>query len=68
MTDTFTLTDRTERRLGYGAIQLCGSGVIGPPRHRHEATADLKLSEEDLAELAAVATPASQLTSYARQE
>ena len=35
--DTFTLADRTVRRLGYGAMQLCGPGVFGPPRDRDEA-------------------------------
>ena len=46
MTDTFTLADRAVRRLGYGAMQLCGLGVIGPPRHRDEA---IQVLEEALA-------------------
>ena len=29
---TFTLGDRTVRRLGYGAMQLAGPGVFGPPK------------------------------------
>jgi aryl-alcohol dehydrogenase-like predicted oxidoreductase len=29
---TFTLGDRTVKRLGYGAMQLAGPGVFGPPR------------------------------------
>ncbi|RZL87431.1 MAG: oxidoreductase, partial [Variovorax sp.] len=28
---TFTLGNRTVRRLGYGAMQLAGPGVFGPP-------------------------------------
>lgn len=33
---TFTLGDRTVKRLGYGAMQLAGPGVFGPPRD-HDA-------------------------------
>jgi hypothetical protein len=29
---TFTLGDRTVNRIGYGAMQLAGPGVFGPPR------------------------------------
>jgi pyridoxine 4-dehydrogenase len=39
---TFTLGDRTVRRLGYGAMQLAGPGVFGPPRDRAEAIAVLR--------------------------
>ncbi len=31
---TFTLGDRTVKRLGYGAMQLAGPGVFGPPKDR----------------------------------
>ena len=31
---TFTLGDRTIHRLGFGAMQLTGKGVWGPPRDR----------------------------------
>ncbi len=31
---TFVLGDRTVNRLGYGAMQLAGRGVFGPPRIR----------------------------------
>ncbi len=31
-TGTFSLGDRTVKRLGYGAMQLAGKGVFGPPR------------------------------------
>ena len=31
---TFTLGDRTVNRLGYGAMQLAGPGVFGPPKDR----------------------------------
>jgi pyridoxine 4-dehydrogenase len=39
---TFILGDRTVRRLGYGAMQLAGPGVFGPPRDRAEALAVLR--------------------------
>jgi pyridoxine 4-dehydrogenase len=41
-TATFTLGDRTVKRLGYGAMQLAGSGVIGPPRDTDAAVAVLR--------------------------
>ncbi|MGZ3320040.1 MAG: aldo/keto reductase family oxidoreductase [Xanthobacteraceae bacterium] len=34
---TFTLGDRTVYRLGYGAMQLAGPGVFGPPKDRDAA-------------------------------
>jgi pyridoxine 4-dehydrogenase len=39
---TFTLGDRTVKRLGYGAMQLAGPGVFGPPRHHDAALAVLR--------------------------
>ncbi len=39
---TFKLGDRTVKRLGYGAMQLAGPGVFGPPRDRAEAVAVLR--------------------------
>src|SRR6266702_5006045 len=39
---TFTLGDRTVKRLGYGAMQLAGPGVFGPPKDRHAALAVLR--------------------------
>lgn len=39
---TFTLGDRTVRRLGYGAMQLAGPGVFGPPKDRDAALAVLR--------------------------
>lgn len=39
---TFTLGDRTVRRLGYGAMQLAGPGVYGPPKDNAEALAVLR--------------------------
>jgi pyridoxine 4-dehydrogenase len=39
---TFTLGDRTVKRLGYGAMQLAGKGVFGPPKDRTEAVAVLR--------------------------
>jgi pyridoxine 4-dehydrogenase len=40
--DTYTLGDRTVQRLGYGAMQLAGPGVFGPPRDRDAALAVLR--------------------------
>lgn len=34
---TFRLGDRTVKRLGYGAMQLAGPGVFGPPKDRDMA-------------------------------
>jgi pyridoxine 4-dehydrogenase len=47
MTDTtaagaFMLGDRTVNRLGYGAMQLAGPGVLGPPKDRGAARAVLR--------------------------
>lgn len=39
---TFTLGTRTVKRLGYGAMQLAGPGVFGPPRDREAALAVLR--------------------------
>src|SRR3984957_16497656 len=39
---TFTLGDRPVNRLGYGAMQLAGPGVFGPPRDRDAALAVLR--------------------------
>src|ERR1700680_260488 len=39
---TFTLGDRTVKRLGYGALQLAGPGGFGPPRDRDGALAVLR--------------------------
>ncbi|OWW02396.1 oxidoreductase [Rhizobium sp. R72] len=43
---TFTLGGRAVRRLGYGAMQLAGKGVFGPPRDRPEAVAVLREAVE----------------------
>ncbi len=43
---TFRLGDRTVKRLGYGAMQLAGKGVFGPPRDRAEAIAVLREAVE----------------------
>jgi len=40
--DTFVLGDRTVRRFGYGAMQLAGPGVFGPPRDSEAAVAVLR--------------------------
>ena len=39
---TFPLGDRTVTRLGYGAMQLAGPGVFGPPKDRDAALAVLR--------------------------
>ena len=41
---TFTLGDRAVRRLGYGAMQLAGPGVFGPPKDRDAALAVLRVA------------------------
>ena len=43
---TFTLGDRAVHRLGYGAMQLAGPGVFGPPRDRDGALAVLREAVE----------------------
>ena len=43
---TFLLGDRPVRRLGYGAMQLAGPGVFGPPRDRQAALAVLRAAVE----------------------
>jgi pyridoxine 4-dehydrogenase len=39
---TFALGDRNVKRLGYGAMQLAGPGVFGPPKNRDAALAVLR--------------------------
>jgi aryl-alcohol dehydrogenase-like predicted oxidoreductase len=39
---TFNLGDRTIRRMGYGAMQLAGPGVFGPPKDRKAAVQVLR--------------------------
>jgi aryl-alcohol dehydrogenase-like predicted oxidoreductase len=43
---TFQLGDRRVHRLGYGAMQLAGPGVFGPPRDRNAALAVLRAAVE----------------------
>src|SRR5918999_4995308 len=42
LSGTFTLGDRTVNRLGYGAMQLAGPGVFGPPKDHDAALAVLR--------------------------
>lgn len=42
MSNTFRLGDRTVNRLGYGAMQLAGPGVFGPPKDHDAALAVLR--------------------------
>ncbi|MFT4068446.1 aldo/keto reductase family oxidoreductase [Paraburkholderia sp.] len=44
--DTFQLAGRTVRRMGYGAMQLAGPGVFGPPKDRDAALAVLREAVE----------------------
>ena len=39
---TFMLGDRTVKRIGYGAMQLAGPGVFGPPKDHDQAIAVLQ--------------------------
>src|ERR1700733_8936684 len=39
---SFTLGGRLVKRLGYGAMQLAGPGVFGPPKHHDTALAVLR--------------------------
>ena len=43
---TFSLGDRTVNRMGYGAMQLAGAGVFGPPRDHGAALAVLRAAVE----------------------
>lgn len=44
--ETGLLAGRTVRRIGYGAMQLPGPGVLGPPRDRDEAVSVLRRAVE----------------------
>lgn len=44
--DTYDLAGRPVRRVGFGAMQLPGPGVFGPPRDREEALAVLRRAVE----------------------
>ena len=41
-TNTYDLAGRTVNRMGYGAMQLAGPGVFGPPKDREAALAVLR--------------------------
>jgi len=43
---TFRIGNRTVKRLGYGAMQLAGPGVFGPPKDRAAAVAVLRAAVE----------------------
>ncbi|WP_175832382.1 aldo/keto reductase family oxidoreductase [Burkholderia cenocepacia] len=45
-TATFRLGDRHVRRIGYGAMQLAGPGVFGPPKDREAALTVLREAVE----------------------
>jgi pyridoxine 4-dehydrogenase len=42
LSDSFVLGERSVQRLGYGAMQLAGPGVFGPPKDRAGALAVLR--------------------------
>ncbi|MDX6368416.1 MAG: pyridoxine 4-dehydrogenase [Nocardioidaceae bacterium] len=44
--DTYALGSFTVRRIGFGAMQLPGPGVLGPPRDHDEAAAVLRRAVE----------------------
>ena len=44
--DTFKLGDRAVNRIGYGAMQLAGPGVFGPPKDHATALAVLRAAVE----------------------
>jgi aryl-alcohol dehydrogenase-like predicted oxidoreductase len=46
MSQTYRLADREVRRIGFGAMQLPGPGVFGPPRDRGEALRVLRRAVE----------------------
>ena len=43
--DRYRLAAKTVWRVGYGAMQLAGDGVYGPPRDRDEALAVLRAAD-----------------------
>jgi pyridoxine 4-dehydrogenase len=43
---TYSLGDRSVKRIGYGAMQLAGPGVFGPPKDRDAALAVLRAAVE----------------------
>jgi len=45
-TSTFSFGNRLINRMGYGAMQLAGPGVFGPPRDREAAVAVLRAAVE----------------------
>src|ERR1700719_2603095 len=46
MRSRYRLADKAVWRVGYGAMQLAGDGVFGPPRERDEAVAVLRAAVE----------------------
>ena len=44
--DTYHLGSLTVHRIGFGAMQLCGPGVMGPPRDHDQAIAVLRTAVE----------------------
>jgi aryl-alcohol dehydrogenase-like predicted oxidoreductase len=43
---TYRLGDRTVNRMGYGAMQLAGPGVFGPPKDRNAAITVLRAARD----------------------
>jgi aryl-alcohol dehydrogenase-like predicted oxidoreductase len=42
ISDTVLLANRSVRRMGFGAMQLSGAGVLGPPKDRGQALAVIR--------------------------
>lgn len=42
----YPVADKVVSRTGYGAMQLAGDGVFGPPRDRNEAIRVLKAADD----------------------
>jgi hypothetical protein len=55
---SFRSRDRDVKRMGYGAMQLAGPGVFGPPRDRDAAIAVLR---EAVASGVTISTPATSM-------
>ncbi len=59
-TGAYPLGDRNVHRMGYGAMQLAGPGVFGPPKDHNGAIAVLREA------VAAASTTSTPATSTAR--
>jgi hypothetical protein len=60
---TFPLGDRVVNRMGYGAMQLAGPGVFGPPSDRAAASAVLREAVASVISTPATSTARTSPTS-----